>query len=183
MLEYVVIGMVIHKPLTGYDIKKEIEAGIGNFFKSSYGNLYPALKKLTDKGFLTLTEQTHVNRLKKYYMVTEFGKTAFLEWLTSPLDSGSVTVSLLTRIFFFGELSEDIRNQELKKYELHMQQILQQLHEMEKQFYIPAMDARDYFELSTLYHGIMSTQNMIRWLKHLGEQKPLSEIINQGEWQ
>ena len=64
VLEYVVMGTVLHKPSTGYDIKKEIEAGIGNFFKSSYGNLYPTLKKLTKKGFLTLAEQTQVDRLK-----------------------------------------------------------------------------------------------------------------------
>ena len=183
MIEYVVMGMVLHKPLTGYDIKKEIEAGIGNFFKSSYGNLYPALKKLTDKGYLTLTEQTQVDRLKKYYMATELGKAAFIEWLTSPLDPGSVTVSLLTKIFFFGELSEDIRTQELSKYELHMQQTLQQLREMEKQFSIPDMDSRHYFEMSTLYYGIMNAQSMIQFLKHIGEQKPLSEIVSQEEQQ
>ena len=183
MIEYVVMGMVLHKPLTGYDIKKEIEAGIGSFSKSSYGNLYPALKKLTDKGFLTLTEQTQVDRLKKYYMATELGKTAFLEWLTSPLAPGSVTASLLTRIYFFGELSEDTRRQELQKYELHIQQILQQLREMEKQFSMPDIDARYYFEMSTLYYGIMSIQSMIRWLGHIGEQKPLSEIINREESQ
>ena len=181
MLEYVVMGMVLHKPLTGYDIKKEIEAGIGNFFKSSYGNLYPALKKLTKKGFLTLTEQTQVDRLKKYYMVTEIGKMAFLEWLTSPLDKGSITVSLLTKIFFFGELSEDIRTQELQKYEMNVQQALQQLQEMEQQFSVPDMDARYYFEMSTLYYGIMSMQGIIRWLKHIREQKPLCEVINREE--
>ena len=181
MIEYVAMGMVLHKPLTGYDIKKEIEAGIGSFSKSSYGNLYPALKKLTDKGFLALTEQTQVDRLKKYYMTTELGKKEFLEWLTSPLASGSVTASLLTRIYFFGELSEDTRTQELQKYELHIQQILQQLREMEKQFSMPDLDARDYFEISTLCYGIMSMQNMIQWLRHIEKQKPLSKIINQEE--
>ena len=181
MIEYVVMGMVLHKPLTGYDIKKEIETGIGNFYKSSYGNLYPALKKLTDKGFLTLTEQTHVDRLKKYYLATELGKTAFLEWLTSPLDPGYESISLLIRVFFFGELSEDIRTQELHKHELYIQQRLQQLQEMEKQFSKPNMDSRYYYEMSTLYHGIMFIQGTMRWLKHIREQKPLSEIIHQEE--
>jgi len=47
--DYVVIGMVLHVPLTGYDNKKLIEKGTGNFVKASHGSLYPALKKLAIK--------------------------------------------------------------------------------------------------------------------------------------
>ena len=50
MLDYIILGMVLNEDLTGYDIKKFIENGIGVFYKASYGSLYPALKKLTEKG-------------------------------------------------------------------------------------------------------------------------------------
>jgi len=179
MIEYVVMGMILHKPLTGYDIKKEIEAGIGNFYKSSYGNLYPALKKLTDKGYLTLTEQTQVDRLKKYYMATELGKSAFLEWLTSPIDKNSVTVSIMTRIFFFGELPKDVRNQKLQEYEIEIQRILGIYRETEKQFADSIKTAGDYFEMSTLYYGLQTAQGIIHWLKYIKEEKPLTEFIKE----
>lgn len=49
MLEFIALGMVLEGDLTGYDIKKAIENGIGVFYKASFGSLYPALKRLTEK--------------------------------------------------------------------------------------------------------------------------------------
>jgi len=179
MIEYVVMGMALHKPLTGYDIKKEIETGIGNFYKSSYGNLYPALKKLTDKGYLTLTEQTHTDRLKKYYMATKCGKAAFLEWMVSPLDKNSLTVSMLTRVFFFNELTVDLRVKLLQEYELHIQQIIDEYKKMAEQLSVSNEDVTDYHSSSTLYYGLQTAQGMIRWLQHVKNEKPLSELIRE----
>ena len=179
MIEYVVTGMVLNKALTGYDIKKEIELGIGNFYKSSNGNLYPTLKKLTEKGHLVLTEQTQVERLKKFYMATESGKAAFLEWLTSPIDKNSVIASILTRVFFLGELPKEIRSQKLQEYEIEIQRILNEQKKIEKQFADSIKTDRDYFEMSTLYYGLQTAQGMIRWLKYIKEEKPLATFIRE----
>ena len=54
MLESIALGMLLEKDLTGYDIKKFIENGIGVFYKASFGSLYPALKRLTEKGYLKI---------------------------------------------------------------------------------------------------------------------------------
>ena len=53
MLASIALGMVLEGDLTGYDIKKRIEKGIGVFYKASFGSLYPALKKLTRNGWLS----------------------------------------------------------------------------------------------------------------------------------
>jgi len=80
------MGMVLHEPMTGYDIKKNIEMSIGNFFMVSHGQLYPALKKLTEKKYLTMEEDAQGGRVKKYYQITESGENAFLDWLAAPTD-------------------------------------------------------------------------------------------------
>lgn len=64
MLESIILGMVSDNDFTGYDIKKLIENGIGVFYKASYGSLYPALKRLTDKGCLTTYEKPQGGRKK-----------------------------------------------------------------------------------------------------------------------
>jgi len=171
------MGMLLREALTGYDIKKEIEAGIGNFYKASYGSLYPALKKLAAKGHLTMTEAAEGNRQKKYYQTTELGRKVFLEWLSTPLDSETNGDSQLAQLYFFGELPRDVREQRLLEYEFHAQRILRELQAVEKQFFIETPDDRDYFELSTLYYGIQNIQNTIRWLRHIREQKPLSDFL------
>jgi len=178
MIERVVTGMVLHESLTGYEIKKEIEIGIGNFYKSSNGNLYPTLKKLTDKGHLVLTEQTRVSRLKKYYRATELGKAAFFDWLIEPIDANPITPVILTKVFFFGELEEDIRRQQLQAYELHVQQILDAHKKMEAQLLASNMDKTYYYGVSTLYYCLQTIQGMLRWLKYIEEEKPLSKFLS-----
>jgi len=180
MIEHVITGMVLHKPLTGYELKKEVESGIGNFYKASYGSLYPALKKLTDKGYVTLTEQTQVARLKKYYMATEAGKTAFLEWLMAPVDIGSGTAAILAKIYFFGELPKTMRNQKIQEYESAVQTVLDQYKNMEAQLADTIKNDRDYFELSTLYYGLQHTQGLLRWLKYIKTQESLTAFLQEN---
>ena len=180
MLDYIILGIVLNEELTGYDIKKHIEFGIGNFYKASYGNLYPALKKLADKDFLTMKEQPQGERNKKYYQATELGKSAFLEWLSSPTDFSSSYDALMVKIFFYGELPDDIRRERIYECELFMQQHLRELREIEEQFASTINNDRDYFEISTLYYGIQSLLNSLRWLRHIKEKKPFSEFVQEN---
>ena len=178
MIDYIVLGMVQDEALTGYDIKKWIESGIGNFYKASYGNLYPALKRLTDKKFVTMDEQPQGGREKKYYKATELGKKAFMEWLSLPFDFSLGASALLAKIYFFGKLPEDLRRQQLEEYEMHYRQSLRKLRAIEKKLSNEDVTA-DYFVQSTLYFGIRNTQTAIEWFKHIKEQKPFSEFVNE----
>lgn len=181
MLDFIIIGMVFDEILTGYDIKKRIEDGIGVFYKASYGSLYPSLKKLTGKGFLTMFEQPQGGRKKKYYQITEQGKTIFLEWLSTPMENDSD--SHLAKVFFFDRLPEDICHQQLQEYERNNIKYLRKLQELEK--YFSNMKNKDcfYYKLSTLYYGIRIVQDKIQWCRHIREQKPLSEFITKEKEQ
>ena len=66
MLESIILGMVSDNDFTGYDIKKLIENGIGVFYKASYGSLYPALKRLTDKGCFNNLRKTSGRQEKNF---------------------------------------------------------------------------------------------------------------------
>ena len=44
----VVLGMLWHGPLSGYDIKRAVERSTASFWRASYGQLYPELKRLAD---------------------------------------------------------------------------------------------------------------------------------------
>lgn len=176
MIDYIILGMVQNEVLTGYEIKKWMEGGIGNFYKASYGSLYPALKRLTDKKLVTMNEKPQGGRTKKYYKTTELGKEAFMEWLSLPFDFSLGGSALMAKIYFFGHLSDELRKQRLGEYEMYYTQSLQKLRTMEKDISNTEVDV-DYFMLSTLYFGIRNTQTAIEWFRHVAEQKPLSEFI------
>jgi len=181
MLDFILLGMVFNDDLTGYDIKKYIESGIGVFYKASYGSLYPALKKLTEKGYLSMYEKPQGNRQKNFYKITDEGKNYFSDWLASPMNTLDGTNTHLAKIYFFDKLPPDIRDRQLLEYEMNGTSYLRKLQTLEKEF--DKMENKDcfYYKLSTLYYGICITKESIRWCQHIREGKPLSELFQREE--
>jgi len=177
MLDYILLGMVLDKEQTGYDIKKEVENGIGNFYKVSYGRMYPTLKALTDKGLLAMTEQMQGKRLKRYYKATQKGKDMFMEWLSAPIDLKANGEAQLAQIFFYGELPKEIRDLRLQEYEIYVQQGLMQFENMAKLLPADNLSEKDYFGISTLYYGLQNAHNVLRWIRFIKDQKPFSAFI------
>ena len=177
MLDYILIGMVLNEELTGYDIKKDIEYGIGNFYKVSYGNLYPTLKKLTEKGTLTMRKDAQGGREKIYYHATEQGKDEFLKWLSAPLDNKSVLENLMVKVFFFDELDADVCRDRLKECEFYLQQALMSLKSAEQDIR-KLGDNKHYYSKSTMYFGIRNIMGSIEWVQHIMDRKNLTEFIS-----
>ncbi len=180
ILESIVLGMVLEDDLTGYDIKKLIENGIGIFYKASFGSLYPALKKLTVNGHLTTYEQPQGGRRKIFYHITEEGKQHFFEWLSAPINILDGTNTHLAKVYFFDKLPPEIREHQLLEHEMNNINYLNKLQALEKDF--DKIENKDgfYYKLSTLYYGICITQETIRWCRHVRSQKQLPELI-EGE--
>jgi len=177
MLEFLILGMVLDNDLTGYDIKKLIENGIGAFYKASFGSLYPALKRLTQKGYVTTSEQPHGGRQKIFYHITEDGKSCFLEWLSAPMNIFDGTNTNLAKVYFFDKLPAEIREHQLLEHEINNTNYLHNLKALEKEFSTMNNSDDFYYKLSTLYYGICITQKTIEWCRHIRKQKPLSELI------
>lgn len=177
VLKYLILGMVYDEALTGYDIKKYIENGIGVFYKASFGSIYPALKKLTEKGCLNMLDEPQGGRQKKYYQITDEGKKIFNEWLASPMNVLDGTNTHLAKVYFFDKLPADIRDRQLLEHEINNADYLRKLQDLEKEFVGMKNKESYYFKLSTLYYGIQITQETIRWCQHIREGKPLAMLI------
>ena len=52
-IDMVILGLLSHEDLTGYDVKKRIDTGISFFWKGSFGNIYPALKDMEEEGLIS----------------------------------------------------------------------------------------------------------------------------------
>lgn len=177
MLESIILGMVLENDFTGYDIKKKIENGIGVFYKASYGSLYPALKRLSEKGFLTTTEKPQGGRQKIFYHITDAGKNQFLDWLISPIDIFEGTNTHLAKVYFFDKLPADIRDRQLLEFQINYEHYLEKLIALKKEFDRMEHKETFYYKLSTLYYGICITQKIIAWCRHIRAGEPLSELL------
>jgi len=114
MVEFIILGMLMEQRMNGYELKKTIDSSTGTFYTASFGSLYPALKRLTDRGMLSV-EELEDSKNKKIYALLPAGRDAFLAWLGEPLQL--TRNELLSRLFFYDYLDEQTRLMRLTEYQ------------------------------------------------------------------
>lgn len=169
MQDRIVLGFLLNGGKTGYEIKKMMELTTANFFNTSLGSIYPALKKLEKNKMVKLEEKIEKGRLKKLYTITPKGKKFFREWLTKDPAPFKIRAEALLKIFFFSYVTEDIRKKHIditmERLEIQMRELkdLQDFgRELSKEVNI------DFFQMLCLKYGIdflLFTQGMLKDLK------------------
>ena len=49
-LKYAILGLLNQKEMTGYDLMKQFESTLCEFWSAKHSQIYPELKKLTEEG-------------------------------------------------------------------------------------------------------------------------------------
>lgn len=164
--------MLYNFQLTGYELKKHIENGVGVFYKASYGSIYPVLRRLAESGLVTVLEERQGGREKKLYNITPEGRQVFLQWLGEPIHAGDGGghQSHLAKVYFFDVLPPDTVSKLLIEYEANNTRYLNRLLELERFFNTPANRESHYYKLSTLYYGIGVLRETLRWCQQVRER-------------
>jgi len=106
--KFVLLGLLSHEPLTGYDIKKLISLRMSYFWDLSYGQIYPTLEKLEKDGLITrevVIEERGPNR--KVYSITEAGLEKLRKWLAEPARKESAKYEILLKLYFGNQTPPD----------------------------------------------------------------------------
>jgi PadR family transcriptional regulator AphA len=109
---FAILGLLSWKPMSGYDIKKLIEAGLSHFWQESYGALYPTLDRLVTDGLARRKEQPrHGMRTRHVYSITARGRREVTAWLGEPTEPPRTRNELLLKFFLCSRrpLEESIR--------------------------------------------------------------------------
>lgn len=176
MLKYIILGTLYADTLTGYDIKKYIEGGIGMFYRASYGSIYPLLSKLLENGDVVCVDEVQGKRVKKKYSITEGGKEEFMKWLNDD-DSINSIESFMAKVFFFDKLPRDLVSKKVNVYEEKLQNYKIDLINKKQRYEM--LDNKDsfYFKLSTLYFGICKLQSILMWCETVKLGNDLETLI------
>jgi DNA-binding PadR family transcriptional regulator len=70
-------------PATPYDLKQALERSIENFWPVPHTTFYAEPERLTRGGFLSV-QQEEGGRRRKLYSLTDAGRAALREWVSSP---------------------------------------------------------------------------------------------------
>ncbi len=108
--DYVILGMLsIESNKSGYDIRKGIEGSVGYFWGESYGQIYPALKRLVAEGLIVPSSSPRGSRKKRQeYSLTDVGHACLRAWLAVPFQNDPPRNEFLLKLFFGGEADPSV---------------------------------------------------------------------------
>jgi DNA-binding PadR family transcriptional regulator len=182
MLEFIILGMLMESTMSGYDLKKTIDSSIGNIYTASYGSLYPALKRLTEKGSISLLE-TDNSKNKKLYTLLPAGKELFLAWLSGPLET--TRREQLIRIFFFDYLDEETRQMRFNEYLFKLEREIRTLEAVKEivtgELAELPQPENYYYRVSVLSYGLSHFKTEKQWIKDIQERKNLNHVNPKSE--
>lgn len=81
--QYTLLGLLAREPLSGYEMKQQINSRISHFYKINNNQLYPSLSKLEKAGFIELQaiEQESYRPPRKIYRITASGIDTLKSWV------------------------------------------------------------------------------------------------------
>ncbi len=90
----------------GYDLHQQAKAELGDIWYMGISNIYGALKRLEENGWVKSTlvpQDNHPPR--KVYRITPTGEQGFLDWLRQPIITmRRMRVEFPTKLYFFRTL-------------------------------------------------------------------------------
>ena len=72
--------------MTIYEMRAYIQLNLSTVCSDSLGSLQAAIKKLVEKGYVSVTEYVDNNTLKKQYSVTDKGLQYYKDWVGTPIN-------------------------------------------------------------------------------------------------
>ena len=109
---HVILGLLRFGPLSGYEIRAELQRATSSFWSESYGQIYPALHALRKAGSVRLLAPGDAarrrrgagrarprRRPKSIYAITPKGRNAFDAWLGLPPRAEPPRNELLLKLY------------------------------------------------------------------------------------
>jgi PadR family transcriptional regulator AphA len=162
--QWAILGVLTIKPSSGYDIKKYAEEVLGHFWKESYGNLYPVLKRMLEAGLVTSTTHRQPGKPDRIeYAITAQGEAAFQRWLAQPAEPEKIRSDLLLKLFFGRQLPPEVIRDHLERYQKQQQEIMHIFEAVERELDDLPPDPNLPYWMLTLRRGLLLTEARLKW--------------------
>lgn len=164
-LELAVLGLLHEQPMHGYELRKRLSGILGAFRVVSYGSLYPCLRTLVERGWITEHSETPATgkRPRISYELTAEGKEQFQTLMehTGPATWEDDTFDV--HFAFFGRASSEVRLRILEGRRNRLEERLDAAREQAR----VRKERHDQYTAELHRHGLESTEREVRWLTEL----------------
>ena len=122
--EFIILGLLSTGPQTGYTIIQTL-GNHANGWSASAGSIYPALRRLEQRGIIEGTVEAVHTRLRRTYRITTDGEAVLDAWLKGPFTNDEMLnqreIPLIKFLFAEQRLSREDILSWLDAYEKQMQ--------------------------------------------------------------
>ena len=171
-MEFIILGLLLIKPMTGYEIGRFIKNYLSMICSSSAGSVQTAIKKLIADQKIEFSEAVENGKNKKVFTITELGKSEFSRWIQNPMQTEKIKNMELSKLFFLGFAEKEQQKTAISLYISQLKNAKGNLLAIKKSF--EAMDLKpkelqDIFcyQQYTLEYGIASAEFEIDWYTKL----------------
>jgi len=169
-LDCVILGLLSHEDLTGYEIKKRMDTTLKYFWGASYGSIYPTLSDLVNRGLATKRESTENKRNKLIYTITDAGRSYLKEWLKMPVEKDEVRYETLLKLFFGNEAGAPQAISHIEAFQEKIEKEMIYLSGAEKSLKeVIDDDATHKYYLLTVEFGLKTYRAYLDWCKEAKE--------------
>lgn len=152
--------LALKGPLSGYDVRKAVDNGVGYFWGPAKTQIYAVLPRLVEAKFATREEVAQADRPDKHvYRVTGAGREAVTAWLEAPAADGDRSTFLL-RVFLGGLASPEalVRNVRAKRAEAEALRA-----DLEQRDAVADGSPADFHAALTRRYGLAYARALIEW--------------------
>jgi DNA-binding PadR family transcriptional regulator len=176
--KYAILGMLSIAPMSGYDIKKEVEQSISNFWTESYGQIYPVLRNLITEKLVTKTVEREAGKPDRHvYALTAKGRKELRRWLREGFAPKIQRDEFLLKLFFGEEVTPRTNIAHLVQFREVQRGLLQKYAAVEKQITREYADNSNApYWLMTVRYGQHVSRALLVWCdKTLAELRRIAE--------
>ena len=163
---YLILGMLSIEPnKSGYDIRKGVESSVSYFWRESYGQIYPTLKRLAAEGLIVASKADSASRKgRQVYSLTEAGRACLREWLAVPFKNDPPRNEFLLKLFFGREAAPGVAIAHVRDLQERNRRMLATLLALETMATMQAsQNPHQPFWMLTISLGIALTRAALEW--------------------
>lgn len=162
-IRYLLLGLLVQEPMTGYDIKGLLESFSWLIGSPSYGSLYPALHGLLEDGYVAVNVISNDEKpSRKVYHITERGRKALRTWVNKPVNKDPSLKAFLMHLI----LAENYSREGLIAYLNHRRDQVAERHSALSN----QLEESDTDQPLALDYGLAMAKQELSWLEKMLDQ-------------
>jgi PadR family transcriptional regulator, regulatory protein AphA len=164
---YAILGMIIEKPSSGYEIRQSMLGSTQHFWQETDASIYPMLRILEAEGLVKAKSEFVGKRERRIFEITQAGKDEFSSWLALPAESENHRNELLLKLFFGANTTKE---ENLKQFYLKLErckEIKRTFKNIQENVITPISDENPnkLYWMLTLRNGIIRVAAEIQWIE------------------